>query len=174
MSNSAPELGSLSIIDIISTNNCIRDKCKSQYNICKLNKHISAKSGVSAGDNYNTNFVMKQSEALRKSIASNFIISNPNIKFSKLHSIIKAPKGYQSRMYIDFNHWHAIPNGRAAYPPKSTGYFYYFGTYNNFPYWININGVCIWYDGRIYHVGSDLTKKFGIEKHCSFLNGGEK
>jgi hypothetical protein len=177
MTNSAPELGALTILDVISTNNCIRDKCKSQYDTCKINKHISAKSGVSAGDNYNnTKSVMRQSEALRRSIAvSTAIISNPNITFSELHSITKAPKGYHTRMYIDLNHWHTIPNGKTAYPPKSAGYFYYLGTYNNFPYWININGVCIWYDGGgIYHVGSDLAKKSGIEKHNGFTYEYEK
>lgn len=51
MTNSAPELGSANALDALSTANCIRTTCQDRYDICKANNYISAKSGVSAGDN---------------------------------------------------------------------------------------------------------------------------
>ena len=37
LTNSAPELGSPGIIDVIDTSNCIRTTCQDRYDICKVN-----------------------------------------------------------------------------------------------------------------------------------------
>lgn len=81
MTNSAPELGSSNMLDAISSANCISTTCHNRYDICNLNNRISAKGGISAGDNtINTSF--NNGRPYRKQDNKVYIYQNGEIPFN--------------------------------------------------------------------------------------------
>ena len=165
----------ISIYERSGNNNCYKTAMKtdqdkysdnlSQCKINEINRQISAKGGISAGDNYTSSYPRTSTSDHHKTATISYI---PLIKAIRNgNPIIKPPSGYLHTITIRFKHSHPIPNGSqfsGAYISNASP-FYYVGQHNSLPTYIGKNGVRYWAkpDG-VYQIGQGFTEG-NIEKY---------
>jgi len=129
------------------------DQCK----INEINRQISAKGGISAGDDYTSSSFPETSTSNHHKTTNKTIIKNG----TNGASLGKPPAGYLSMFNIASSHSDPILNGERftfAYISNASP-FYYDGQHNSLPTYIGKNGVRYWAkpDG-VYQIGQGFTE----------------
>ena len=129
------------------------DQCK----INEINRQISAKGGISAGDDSASSSFPGTSTSDHHKTTNNSIIKNGKNGTSPGNP----PEGYLSMFNIVNRHSDPIPNGERftfAYISNASP-FYYDGQHNSLPTYIGRNNVRYWAkpDG-VYQIGTGFTE----------------
>jgi len=143
-----------------------QERYSSNLNQCKINeinRQISAKGGISAGDDYTSSSFPGTSTSDHHKTTNNSIIKNGTNGTSPGNP----PAGYLSMFNIVNRHSDPIPGGEHftfAYISNASP-FYYDGQHNSLPTYIGRNNVRFWAkpDG-VYQIGTGFTEGV-VEKH---------